>query len=72
MHDLIYHRGLAVAHINLGSVISETTKAIVATVSGGKVYSLSGDVIGSLRSVCDPAPDKTLSTAFRKALGIAD
>ena len=72
MHDLIYHKGIIVAHINLGSVISEATKAIVATVSGGKVYSLSGNVIGSLRNVSDPAPDKSLSSAFRNALGIKE
>ena len=72
MHDLIYHKGLVVAHIDLGSVFSEVTKAIVATVSGGKVYSLSGDVIGSIRGVCDPAPDKALSAALRKALGIQE
>ena len=57
MYDLIYHKGLVVAHVNLGSVFIETTKVKIATLSEGKIYSLSGQFLGSMRP--DRRPTKT-------------
>ncbi len=71
MHDLIYHKGRVVAHINLGSVFSEVGNAKVGTISGGKIYSIDGQILGSFRSASDPSPDKSLSAAFCAVLNIA-
>ena len=70
MHDLIYHKGRVVAHINLGSVFAEIGNAKVGAVSGGKIYSVDGQMLGSFRSASDPSPDKSLSAAFCAVLNI--
>lgn len=71
MHDLIYHKGHVVAHINLGSVFAEVGNAKVGSVSGGKIFSVDGRVLGSFRSASDPSPDKSLSAAFCAVLNLA-
>ena len=71
MFDLIYHRGIAVAHVNLGSVFSEVGGAKIGSLSGGKIYSMDGEVLGSFRNASDPSPDKALSAAFCSALKLA-
>ena len=70
MHDLIYHKGHVVAHINLGSVFAEAGNTKVGTVSGGKIFSTDGKVLGSFRGASDPSPDKSLSAAFCAALNL--
>ena len=70
MHDIIYHKGRVVAHINLGSVFAEVGNVKVGAVSGGKIYSLDGEVLGSFRGASDPSPDKSLSAAFCAVLKI--
>ena len=70
MHDLIYHKGRVVAQIDLGSVFNEIGRTKVGAVSGGKIYSVDGQMLGSFRSACDPSPDKSLSTAFCAVLNI--
>ena len=72
MYDLIYHKGLVVAHVNLGSVFIETTKVKIATLSEGKIFSLSGQFLGSMRVAGNPSSDRSLSPAFLKVLGIED
>ena len=70
MHDLIYHKGHVVARINLGSVFSEIGNTKVGSLSGGKIYSLDGRVIGSFRGANDQSPDKALSDAFCAVLNL--
>jgi hypothetical protein len=70
MHDLIYHKGQVVAHINLGSVFSELENIKVGALSGGKIFSIDGEVLGSFRGASDPSPGKSLSAAFCAALNL--
>ena len=71
MYDFIYHRGIAVAHVKLGSVFSEAGGAKIGSLSGGKIYSMDGEVLASFRNASDPSPDKALSAAFCSALKLA-
>ncbi len=70
MHDLIYDKGHVVAHIKLGSVFAEVGGAKVGSLSGGKIFSNDGRVLGSFRGVSDQSPDKSLSAAFRAVLNL--
>ena len=72
MYDLIYHKGLVVAHVNLGSVFIETTKVKIATLSEGKIYSLSGQFLGSMRTAGNAYSERSLSPAFLKVLGLEE
>jgi hypothetical protein len=71
MYDFIYHRGNVVARINLGDVFSEANSTKIGALSGGKIFSTDGKVLGSFRGASDPSPDKSLSAAFCAALNIA-
>ena len=71
MHDLIYHKGRVVAHIDLGSVFAGIGNAKLGAVSGGKIYSVNGQMLGSFRSASDPSPEKSLSASFCAVLNIA-
>ncbi len=71
MYDFIYHKGYAVAHINLGSVFSEMGGSKIASLSSGKIYSTEGRVLGSFREASDPDPGKSLSAAFCVVLNIS-
>ena len=70
MHDLIYHKGQVVAHINLGSVFAEAGGVKIGNLSGGKIFSTDGKVLGSFRGASDPSPDKSLSAAFCAVLNL--
>ena len=72
MYDLIYHKGVVVAHVNLGSVFIESTQTKIATLSEGKIFSLSGQLLGLMRVAGNPSSDRSLSPAFLKVLGMED
>lgn len=70
MYDLIYDEGRAVAYIKLGEVYTLETNIKVATVSEGKIFSFTGQIVGHLHKGTSSSPEQALSSAFRKLLEV--
>ena len=71
MYDFIYDEGHVVAYIKLGFVYTETIDIKVATVSGGKIFSFTGQLVGHVRNATSMSTNKSLWLAFRKLLDSA-